>query len=201
VVEQNPGKVVPVADFLVDCALGTLPFFSLVDPESQEGSEENPQDLQVGAFYAATVINAVMASPAWKSTVLVLTFDEHGGYYDHVPPVPAARPDGIVPEVGTNTYGDLYSWTGFRVPTVVVSPWARANYVSHTVFDHTSILRLIETKWNLPALSGRDANANNMLDTLDFRRPAFLKPPAMPAAPLPAGAVGCILADPRAALP
>jgi phospholipase C len=201
VVEQNVGKVVPAAEFLVDCAAGTLPFFSLVDPESQEASEENPQDLQLGAFYAAQIINAVMTSPAWKSTVLILTFDEHGGYYDHVPPVPAARPDGIVPEVGTDTYGDLYSWTGFRVPTVVVSPWARPNYVSHTVFDHTSILRLIETKWNLPALSGRDANAHNMLDCLDFSRPAFLHPPALAPAALPTGVVGCFLAAPTAILP
>ena len=200
VVERNPGKVVPVADFFADCALGTLPFFSLVDPESQEGSEEDPQDLQVGAYYAYQVIEAVMRSPAWPSTVLILTFDEHGGYYDHVPPVPAVRPDGIVPSV-TDTYGDLYSWTGFRVPTVVVSPWARADYVSHTVFDHTSILRLMETKWNLPALSARDANANNMLDCLDFSRQAFLHAPTLPPAVLPLGAPGCVLSDPGSAVP
>jgi phospholipase C len=196
VVEQNPDKVVQVADFFADCAQGTLPFFSLVDPESFEGSEENPQDTQSGAYYAYRVIDAVTKSPAWGSTVLVLTFDEHGGYYDHVPPVPAVRPDGIVPAVGSDTYGDLYSWTGFRVPTVVVSPWARPNFVSHTVYDHTSILRLIETKWNLPALSARDANANNMLDCLDLRRAAFLTPPNLTQAPVPTGAPACIAADP-----
>jgi phospholipase C len=83
-----------------------------------------------------------------------------------------------------------------RVPTVVVSPRARANYVSHTVFDHTSILRLIESKWNLPALSNRDANANAMLDCFDFRRPAFLTPPPLPPAPPPTGAAACVAADP-----
>ena len=199
--ESNPGRVVPVAEFFADCAGGNLPFFSLVDPESFEGSEENPQDASVGAYYAYQVIQAVMNSPEWDQTLLILTFDEHGGYYDHVPPQPAVRPDGIVPAVGTDTYGDLYSWTGFRVPTVVVSPWARANHVSHTVYDHTSILRLVETKWNLPALSARDANANNMLDCLDLRAPAFLKPPVLPAAPPPTEAPACLAADPTGPLP
>ena len=197
VLEENPGKVVPVADFFADCAAGTLPQVSLVDPESFEGSEENPQDAQVGAYYAYQVIDAVMRSPAWPSTALILTFDEHGGYYDHVPPVRMVRPDNIPPDVAAgDTYGDLYNWSGFRVPTVVVSPWARANYVSHTVFDHTSILRLIESKWNLPALSNRDANANTMLDCFDFRRPTFMTPPPLPPAPPPTGAAACIAADP-----
>jgi phospholipase C len=200
VVEQNPGKVVPVADFFADCAAGTLPFFSLVDPQSSEASEENPQDAQLGAYYAYQVIDAVMKSPAWPSTVLVLNFDEHGGYYDHVPPVPMVRPDDIAPEV-SDTYGDLYSWSGFRVPAVLVSPWARRDYVSHTVYDHTSVLRLMETKWNLPALSDRDANANNMLDCLDFRRPAFLEPPDLPAAVVPSGAPACIAKDPTNVIP
>ncbi|HUZ44898.1 MAG TPA: alkaline phosphatase family protein [Acidimicrobiales bacterium] len=195
VLEENPGNVVPLADFFTDCAAGTLPSFSLVDPESFEASEENPQDVQSGAYYAYQIINAVMQSPAWPSTLLVLTFDEHGGYYDHVPPVPAVRPDGIRP-AAADTYGDLYSWTGFRVPTVVVSPWARANHVSHTVYDHTSILRLIETKWNLPALSARDANANPMLDCLDLSRPAFAVPPSLTPAPAPTGLAACVAADP-----
>ena len=197
VVEDNPGNVVPAETFFTDCAAGTLPQVSLVDPESFEGSEENPQDEQTGAYYAYRVIDAVMGGPLWRSTALVLTFDEHGGYYDHVPPVRAVRPDDIPPAVDSgDTYGDLYSWTGFRVPTIVVSPWARPNYVSHTVFDHTSILRLIESKWNLPALSNRDANANAMLDCFDFKRPAFLVPPRLTPAPAPSGAATCIAADP-----
>lgn len=73
--------------------------------------------------------------------------------------------------------------TGFRVPCAVVSPWARRNYVSHRVFDHTSILKLAEIKWNLPALTFRDANAASLLDLLDLRRPYFLRPPVL-ASPL-----------------
>ncbi|HET8892970.1 MAG TPA: alkaline phosphatase family protein, partial [Gaiellaceae bacterium] len=195
VLEDNPGNVVPVADFFADCAAGTLPNFSLVDPESFEGSEENPQDVQTGAYYAYRVLDAVMHSPAWPKTAVVLTFDEHGGYYDHVPPVQLPRPDDIPPSVAAgDTYGDLYNWSGFRVPAIVISPWAKANYVSHTVYDHTSILRLVESKWNLPALSNRDANAKPMLDCFDFSRPAFLVPPVLAPAPPPSGAAPCAAA-------
>jgi phospholipase C len=108
------------------------------------------------------------------------TYDEHGGYYDHVPPPPALAPDGIPPDVpaGQSAY-DGFRRYGFRVPCAVVSPWARPDYVSHRVFDHTSICALVEAKWNLPALTYRDANARNMLDLLDLRRPAFLRPPRL----------------------
>jgi phospholipase C len=120
----------------------------------------------------------------------VWLYDEHGGYYDHVPPQRAVRPDGIEPNVPDDELdGDLYSWTGFRVPAVVVSPWSRKDYVSHVAHDHTSILKLLETKWNLPALSHRDANASNLLDCLDLtaRRPPFLTPPTL-SAPVPVSA-------------
>jgi phospholipase C len=199
VVEDNPGKVVPVADFFADAPAGTLPAFSLVDPEGWQGSEENPQDIRTGEYYASRVVNAVLSSPAWPRTVLVYTYDEHGGYYDHVPPPRAVRPDSIPPHVAPNdTYGDLYCYYGFRVPAVVVSPWARRNYVSHLVHDHTSILRLVETKWNLSALTHRDANATNLLDCLDLtaREPPFASPPSLAPARAPTGGPGCYAKDP-----
>ena len=78
------------------------------------------------------------------------------------------------------------------MPAVIVSPYARRDYVSHVVHDHTSILKLIETKWNLPALTYRDANADNLLDSLDLRRrPAFLEPPTLPAPGLTSHPVAC----------
>jgi len=196
---HNPGKVVQVADFFVDAAAGTLPAYSLVDPESWQGSEENPQDIRTGAFYAWRIIDAVLRSPAWPRTLLVFTYDEHGGYYDHVAPPRAVRPDGIRPAVAANdTYGDLYSFYGIRVPAVVVSPWAKPNYVSHRVHDHTSILRLVETKWNLPAITYRDANASNLLDCLDLaaREAPFAEPPSLPPAVLPTGQPRCYTQDP-----
>ncbi len=128
---------------------------------------------------------------------MLFTYDEHGGYYDHVPPVPLVPPDSVKPIAPNGeTFGDLYTWSGFRVPAVVVSPWAKRDYVSHVTYDHTSFLRLIETKWNLPALTNRDANANNLLDCVDFSRPSFEHPPSLAAAPVPVGEVGCYLQDP-----
>lgn len=200
VLENNPGNVVPVAGFFADCAAGTLPQFSLVDPESFEASEENPQDLAAGQAYIARVANAVLSGPKWGSTLLVVTYDEGGGYYDHVAPPRAVRPDGVRPAV-SRTYGDLYSYYGFRVPTVVVSPWSRPGSVSSTVYDHTSILKTVETKWNLPALSARDANANSMLDCLDLRHKPQAVAPALAPAPVPTGAAACIASNPSGHIP
>ena len=85
-----------------------------------------------------------------------------------------------------------------RVPAVVVSPWARAGYISPVVHDHTSILRFVETKWNLPALTYRDANASNLLDCLDFRRPHFADAPALaPPADAVAADRSCSTDDPH----
>jgi len=98
-----------------------------VDPNFTSSSEENPQDIQNGEQFAASVINAAMAGPGWPETMLIWLYDEHGGYYDHVAPRPAVRPDDIAPDVPTAELdGDLFSWTGFRVPAVVVSPWRDA---------------------------------------------------------------------------
>jgi phospholipase C len=183
VFEQNPGKAVPVSQFFVDAAAGTLPGFSLVTPEAAvTGSEENPQDIQVGEAFASRVITAAMQGLAWDKTLLIWCYDEHGGYYDHVPPPPAVPPDSIPPaiHVPPDQPGG-YDRYGFRVPCVVVSPYARRDYVSHVVHDHTSILRLVETKWNLGAMTYRDANASNLLDMVDLTAaPAFRDPPALP---------------------
>ena len=136
-----------------------------------------------------------MAGPGWPKTVLIWVYDEHGGYYDHVPPPRAIPPDDIPPEITPADRPGGYDRYGFRVPAVIVSPFARRNYVSHRVHDHTSFLKLVETKWNLPALTYRDANASNLLDSLDFRRPpAFLEPPLLPAPGI--APTGCIEGDP-----
>jgi len=198
-----PTHLSPINRFYSDAAAGNLPFFSLVDPNFDTESEENPQDLRHGEQVAAKVINAVMQSPAWPKTLLIWCYDEHGGYFDHVPPPPAIPPDDIPPGVdvpaGLPGGYDRYS---FRVPAVVVSPYARRNYVSHVVHDHTSVLKLIETKWNLGALTYRDANADDLLDSVDLRRrPAFLEPPTLPAPALAAGPDTCTPGDPGGPIP
>ncbi|HXT92231.1 MAG TPA: alkaline phosphatase family protein [Trebonia sp.] len=173
-------KIVLNTEFFTDAAAGTLPNYSLVEPDYENQSEENPQNIALGEEFAARVINAVMNGPAWDRTLLILTYDEHGGYYDHVPPPAAILPDSIGPALVSGENGfDGFGRYGFRVPFTIVSPWARKNFVSHRVYDHTSILKLIETKWNLPALTFRDANATAMLDMLDLHHPWFATPPKL----------------------
>jgi phospholipase C len=173
--------------FITDAAAGKLPAVSFVDPNFDHQSEENPQDIRQGERFAAAVINAAMHGPGWSKTVLIWCYDEHGGYYDHVAPPPAIKPDNIPPDIHVPPdQPGAYDRYGFRVPAVIVSPYARPNYVSHVVHDHTSVLKLIETKFNLGALTYRDANADNLLDSLDFlSKPAFLEPPTLPAPALP----------------
>jgi phospholipase C len=170
------GNLTSVDEFFDHAQAGALPEFCLVEPNYGYDSEENPQNIAVGELFAARVINAVMQGPGWENTLLILTYDEHGGYYDHVVPPAAIAPDDIPPDTSGPVYTGFHQY-GFRVPAAVVSPWSRPNYVSHEVFDHTSICALVEAKWNLPAMTRRDANANNMLDMLDLSQPAFKKPP------------------------
>jgi phospholipase C len=120
--------------------------------------------------------------------VLFLTYDEHGGLYDHVAPPEACSPDDIAPDFRTDedkafdakSPGTTFDRLGFRVPVVVVSPFAKKSYVSHNVYDHTSITRFIETVFKLPALTNRDANADPMTDFFDFDAVPFATPPSIP---------------------
>jgi phospholipase C len=218
--KKYPSSLAPIGQFFADCAAGTLPAVSLVDPEfgvagevggplgqagvpganrvsAQGGSEENPQDIQIGQATAAKVIDAVLNSPAWPRTLLIWTYDEHGGYYDHVPPPKAIKPDDIPPKLGPNDVPGGYDMYGPRVPTVVVSPYSRPHGVTNVVHDHTSVLATIEAKWNLPALTYRDANAATVADFLDTRRPRLLEPPALvqPGSLLP-GELSCSTDNP-----
>ena len=191
-------KAVDISNFFSDATAGTLPAVSIIDPNFGTQSEENPQDVQYGDQFMSQVVNAVMASPQWPSTMLVWTYDEGGGYYDHVPPPKAVKPDHVAPTPESGQpHGNPFGRYGFRVPSGVVSPYAKPDYVSKVVFDHTSILRLIETKWNLPALTYRDAQAHNLLDTVDLTgTPAFLTPPSLAAPPDPSVLSGCLSTGP-----
>jgi phospholipase C len=119
-------NLVSVDAFFTDAAAGTLPGFAIIDPQFDTGSEENPQDIAQGEAFAAQVVNAVLSSPSWGSTLLVWLYDEHGGYYDHVPPPAAIAPDAIAPILspGASAY-DGFARYGFRVPAAVISPFSR----------------------------------------------------------------------------
>ncbi|NUP74123.1 MAG: alkaline phosphatase family protein, partial [Sinomonas sp.] len=137
----------PYAQFLSDCAAGTLPSVSFVDPRFiDEGSgtsgDDHPHaDVRSGELFLNEVYHAVTTSPAWSRTLLVVNFDEWGGFFDHVAP-------GTAPDVSTTT-----ALRGFRVPALVVSPYARRSNVASGVYDHTSVLKAIEWRWGLPALT------------------------------------------------
>jgi len=197
----------PIAQFFSDARAGKLPSFTLLDPDYSTQSQENPQNIVVGEALLAKVINALASGPAWLKTLLILVYDEHGGYYDHVPPPPALAPDLILPLVqpGESTY-DGFARYGFRVPAVVVGPYAKRNHVSHVVYDHTSILAFLEHKWNLPALTYRDANANDLTDFLDLdamarRQPTFPELPPLAAPGENASTLACSRTGPGAIPP
>lgn len=164
---QKNGR--PLTQFFTDAAAGKLPSFTFIDLNGTTQTQENPQNMVIGEAVMSDIVHAVGSSPQWNKTLLVINYDEHGGYFDHVVPPRALAPDSIPPSPPAGAFQyDGYQTYGFRVPAIVISPWAKKNHVSHVVYDHTSILALIERKWNLPALTMRDANANDMLDFIDL---------------------------------
>jgi phospholipase C len=182
------GAVKTMTQFASDARAGTLSSFTFIDPNYTVTSQENPQNISLGETFVQSVVEAIGSSPAWRKTVLILNYDEHGGYYDHVPPPAALAPDdnAPVPPQGEQAY-DGFRRYGFRVPSIVISPYSKTDYVSHMVYDHTSVLAFLERKFNLPALSKRDANANDMYDFLDLKALAKSKPnfPEFPSMPKP----------------
>src|SRR5262249_16651253 len=136
------------------------------------------------------LINSVMNGPSWKDSIFILTFDESGGFYDHVAPQAAVSPDGRPPQdlfpgdVCTTSVGPNcdFVFTGYRVPLIVISPYTKKNYVSHKVADNTAILKLIETRFNLPALTARDnAQIDMSTEFLDFTNVTWKSPPSPPS--------------------
>lgn len=139
-------------NFFADAAAGSLPNISYLIPPEVD-SDHPPQSETVAQGYVASVVDAVEASPDWNSTALFITFDEYGGFYDHVPP-PLAN--------GTNER------LGFRVPLLVVSPWAREGYVDNNTSYFESLLRLAEDTFNLGCMTAMDCNAPSIYDYFNF---------------------------------
>ncbi|TMK18123.1 MAG: hypothetical protein E6G68_07730 [Actinobacteria bacterium] len=195
------GHVFPIAQYLVDAAAGKLPQVSFVDPiflasVNVENDEHPPANIQMGQKFAATVINALTKSPNWSSSALILTYDEHGGYYDHLPPPKAPLPDGIPPMLQAGDAPGAFDQLGIRVPVAVVSPWSKAHYVSSAlplvsggsdpqyanpahIYSHTSVLKTLENRFSLAPLTARDAASNDLSDFFDFTTPHFPTAPGL----------------------
>jgi phospholipase C len=158
----------PVPQFFADCAAGTLPHLSVVEPrflgESQGlSNDDHPfADIRNGEVFLNSVYMAVTSSPVWRNTVLIINFDEWGGFFEHVPPPTAPIPaaDAIA--------GNQDGLHGFRVPCLIISPKSPRGSVVSGVYDHTSILKMIEWRWNVRPLTVRDATAQNLALALDF---------------------------------
>jgi phospholipase C len=189
-------KVVPMSEYFKDVTNGTLPQVAMIESGYNSGRDEHPSDdaaipngnVQVGSRYVASIINALMDSPSWKDSVFILTWDEFGGFYDHVDPKPTVAPDDT-PPLDLRT-GDIcapqnssptctFKYTGYRVPLIVVSPFSNQHYVSHTIADYTAILRFIEMRFNLPNLTARDAAQMDMREFFDFTAKPWATPPPL----------------------
>lgn len=148
---HDSSNVQGYSNFLAQIQNDTLPAFSLVIPDSNHDMHPGNGPITNGINFLQDLITQVQGSPVWNSTAIIITFDTGGGWYDHVPP-PTVDSQGLA----------------FRVPTLVISPYAKKNYVSHTVMDHVSILKLVQSNWGLPSLNQRNAASNDMLDMFDF---------------------------------
>ncbi len=196
---KYPQNMVPISQYFADLQNNALPSVALIEPGFDSGLDEHPGlddgqpggSVQVGAQYVSTIVNALMQSSSWQDSAFILTYDEGGGFQDHVPPQPAVSPDGIKPsdllpgDICTSGTGPTcdFVYTGYRVPLIVISPFTRKNYVSHTVADYTAWLKFVETRFNLPNLTNRDAAQMDMSEFFDFTNVPWKVPPTPPTQP------------------
>jgi phospholipase C len=188
---------VPISNWFNDVKNdSTLPSVIFIERGGSIGLDEHPDaNVQKGAADVANIINGLMCptksstgacqpSAAWADSVFILTYDEGGGLYDHVLPAREVPPDTIAPKLSSTDQPGAFNESAFRVPLIVISPWVKPSFVSHTTRDYTSILRLIEDRFNVAPLTLRDKNADNMMEFFDFSAgPQLLTPPVLPAQP------------------
>ena len=155
-----------ISNYYADCAAGMLPQVCFVDPffitDQGLANDDHPHaDIRLGQEFISDVATALMTSPHWTSSALFINYDEWGGFFDHVPP----------PKAAADPYAAQgFDQMGFRVPVQAISPFARGGRVDHGVYDHTSILKFIEGNYGLPALTSRDAIANDIGAAFDFTK-------------------------------
>jgi phospholipase C len=173
-------------EFLHDAREGTLPSYSFIEPRLMvDNNDQHPtvaefvvtNSVRAGELLMHQVYEAVRHGKAWERTLLIITYDEHGGCYDHVPPPLAVPPD---PHRPVGQYSFTFDRLGIRLPTVLVSPWIEPGTVVHTLFDHTSIIRTICNRWGLPHLAQRDRVANDFGEVLTREQPRTDLPEVVP---------------------
>ena len=223
----DPNHIAPLSQYFTDLTNGTLPSFAFIEA-GYGNNDEHPgsgQSILLGQVQVANIVNSLMASPSWTDSVFFLSYDEGGGPFDHVPPIPgysnantsaslgtipdiskiAVNPDGYSPCVPANgvstTHCDLASTDpgaspgdapavqgfaaqlGFRLPNIIISPFTRKHYVSHTPMDHTAVIKFVESRFigSSAHLTARDAAQPNLLEFFDFTNTPWAKPPTPPS--------------------
>ena len=177
---KNSGSI---AEYYARCASGTLPRVSYVDPNfagsvgegpGLSGDEHPHGDVRAGQAFMADVVHAFMESPQFARGALFITYDEWGGFFDHVAPprVPDQR--------NSTDIKDDYGLMGFRIPTIAVSPWVRRGHVEHTLYGFESILKFISYRFGLAPLNTRVKYANNIGRSFDWTSRPRLQPPELP---------------------
>jgi phospholipase C len=154
--DDTPGRAAHLkdeGDYYTDVKAGKLPAVTFIKPLGPNNEHPGYATLLNGQQHAADLVAAIQNSPYWQDTAIIITYDEHGGRWDHVsPPV-------------------IDKWgPGIRVPAIVISPFARKGFVDHTQYETDSILKLIEERWNLQPLATRDANAGDLTTAFDFNQ-------------------------------
>ena len=152
--------IVPIEEYYDDLANGTLPAVSYMVPSG--ASEHPPGSIAAGEAFVRTLVTSLQRSSAWSSSAFMWTYDDWGGWYDHV------RPPSV------DTYG-----YGFRAPLLIVSPYAKEGHIDHNTADFTSQLAFIERNWRIAPLTARDARAYPLGDAFDFSKGP--RPPVIPA--------------------
>lgn len=223
----DPSHIAPLSQYFTDLTNGTLPSFAFIEA-GYGNNDEHPgsgQSILAGQAQVANIVNSLMASPEWMSSVFFLAYDEGGGPYDHVPPVSGHSNDftaaslGTIPDISSiavnpdsfspcqapggiatlhcdlapidpgTTPGDapavqgFAAQLGFRVPNIIISPFTRMHYVSHTPMDHTAVIRFVESRFigSSASLTARDAAQPNLLEFFDFTNAPWATPPTPPA--------------------
>jgi phospholipase C len=231
----DPTHIAPISQYFTDLTNGTLPSFAFIEA-GYGNNDEHPgsgQSILFGQTQVANVINSLMTSSSWASSVFFLSYDEGGGPYDHVPPVPGHSNDytasslGTIPDisqiaVNPDTYnpcvptggkptlhcdlattdpganpGDAAAMQGFaaqlgfRVPNMIISPFTKRHYVSHTPMDHTAVIKFVESRFigSSAHLTSHDAAQPDLLEFFDFNKVPWSTPPSPPT-PVTAQSLG-----------
>jgi phospholipase C len=223
----DPNHIAPLSQYFTDLTNSTLPSFAFIEA-GYGNNDEHPgsgQSILLGQAQVANIVNSLMTSPEWTSSVFFFSYDEGGGPYEHVPPVPGHSNDytasslGTIPDISTISVNpDSYnpclppggtatvhcdlaatdpganpgdaaavqgfaSQLGFRLPNIIISPFTRRHYVSHTPMDHTAVIKFVENRFIGASahLTARDAAQPNLLEFFDFNKIPWSTPPTPPA--------------------